>query len=99
MSNFTSADTDKNGKLSETEFMSACNQGGVTSRGMIGSGTQVNTVHDEVVRWEWATPRQKRSPYPMPGVRDIGIEVHQMLERDHCGFVYTRLRRRLCAPA
>ena len=39
VSNFTSADTDKDGKLSQTEFMTACNQGGVTSRGMTGSDT------------------------------------------------------------
>jgi len=39
VSNFTSADTDKDGKLSQTEFMTACNQGGVTSRGMTGSGS------------------------------------------------------------
>jgi hypothetical protein len=39
VTNFTSADTDKGGKLSRTEFMTACNQGGVTSRGMTGSDT------------------------------------------------------------
>jgi hypothetical protein len=39
VSNFTSADTDKDGKLSQTEFMTACNQGGVSSRGMTGSDT------------------------------------------------------------
>jgi hypothetical protein len=39
VSNFNTADTDKDGKLSQTEFMTACNQGGVTSRGLTGSGT------------------------------------------------------------
>ena len=37
--NFTTADTDKDGKLSQTEFMTTCNQGGVTSRGLTGSGS------------------------------------------------------------
>lgn len=36
---FTSADTNKDGKLSQSEFMSACATGGVISRGMTGTGT------------------------------------------------------------
>ena len=37
VANFTTADVNKDGKLSRTEFMTTCNQGGVTSRGMTGN--------------------------------------------------------------
>lgn len=48
ISDFSSADTDKDGKLSRTEFMSACDKGlvrssaagtGTGTRGMTGNGT------------------------------------------------------------
>lgn len=37
VANFATADVNKDGKLSQTEFMTTCNQGGVTSRGMTGN--------------------------------------------------------------
>jgi hypothetical protein len=52
IADFSSADTDKDGKLSRTEFMSACDKGlvrssavgtGTGSRGMTGDGTTPST--------------------------------------------------------
>jgi hypothetical protein len=41
--NFSTADANKDGKLSQSEFMTACGQGGVTSRGMTGTGKPSTT--------------------------------------------------------
>ena len=35
--NFASADANKDGKLSQSEFMTACGNGGVASRGLTGT--------------------------------------------------------------
>ena len=42
--NFKSADTNQDSKLSQSEFMTACSNGGVISRGLTGTENQTGTT-------------------------------------------------------